>query len=92
MGDWEDVRTDSKNEGDKDFSCEHAAQKYEYHSFSFIMASTSFKIRVAFNIFNRSLKEKSELRRDKMKRVSLDSVSQCSAPCMLGNGVRNNFT
>ena len=59
MADWEDVRTERKNEEGKDFSCEQTRIEIQMSLlYSFVMAFTSFKMQVAFNIFNQYLKEK----------------------------------
>lgn len=59
MADWEDVRTERKNEGGKDFFCGQTRREIQMSLlYSFVMAFTSFKMKVAFNIFNQYLKEK----------------------------------
>lgn len=64
MADWEDVRRERKDEERKDFSCEqNCIEMCMPFLYSFVMAFTSFKMKVAFNIFSQYLKVKSGLRR-----------------------------
>lgn len=62
MADWDRVRPERRTEGGR-ISFRNKATQMALFFFFFVMASTSFKVKIAFNMFNQYSKEKSRLSR-----------------------------